>query len=55
MKMFCVLIFILGVDQNVIYEHNHELIQIFPKHFVHQVHEIGYSISQSKGHDDILV
>jgi hypothetical protein len=24
MKMLCMLIFILGVDQNVIYEHNHK-------------------------------
>jgi hypothetical protein len=26
MKMFCMLLFILGVDQNVIYEHYYELI-----------------------------
>jgi hypothetical protein len=55
MKMFHMLIFTLGVDQNVIYEHNHKLIQIFHEHFGHQVHEIGQRISQSKGHDCILV
>jgi transposase len=48
MKMFCILLFFLGVDQNVIHEHYHEHIQILHKHFVHQVHEIGQSISQSK-------
>jgi hypothetical protein len=49
------LFFILGVDQNVIYEHHYELIQILHEHFVHQVHEIGWSISQSKRHDCVLV
>jgi transposase len=48
MKLFCILLFILGVDKNVIYEHYHELIQILHKHFVHQLHEIGQSISQSE-------
>jgi hypothetical protein len=48
MEMFRVFIFILGVDQNVIDKHNHELIQVLYEDFVHQVHEIGQSICQSK-------
>jgi hypothetical protein len=38
MKLFYIFLFILGVDENVIYEHYHELIQILHKHFVHQLH-----------------
>jgi hypothetical protein len=41
-------IFILGEYQDVVEEHYHKLVQIFHEDFVHQVHEVGRCIGQSK-------
>jgi hypothetical protein len=48
MKMFVVLFFILGEYQDIVDEHYHELVQIFHEYFIHELHEIGRGISQSK-------
>jgi hypothetical protein len=44
MKMFIMILFILGEYQNIIDEYYHDLVQILHKDFVHQVHEVGRSI-----------
>ena len=41
----------LGVNENVINKHHDKLIQIFHKHLVHQIHEKGWGISESKRHN----
>jgi hypothetical protein len=46
--MFVMFLFILGEYQDIINEQYHKLVQIFPEDFVHQVHEIGRGIGQSK-------
>src|SRR5512141_2738955 len=51
MKMLFMLFFCLGVNKHVINKHHDKLIQIFHKHFVHQVHEKGWGISESKRHN----
>jgi hypothetical protein len=46
---------ILRVDQYIIYEHHDELVQIVHKYLVHQIHKVGWCISQYKRHHRILV
>jgi hypothetical protein len=42
--------FALGVNQRTINEHYNELVQIFHKVCVHQIHIVEWCISQSKRH-----
>jgi hypothetical protein len=53
--MFFVFSFILSADQYIIDEHYDELVQILHKDLVHQINEVGQSISQSKIHHRIVV
>jgi hypothetical protein len=39
----------------VVNEDNYKIVQLFHKHLVHEVHEVGRCICQSKGHDCVLV
>jgi hypothetical protein len=54
-QMLLMLLLILGVNQDVINEHHNKLIQILHKNFVHQIHELGRCIGQSKRHDCVLI
>jgi hypothetical protein len=54
-EMFFVLFFILSVDQYIIDEHYDELVQILHKDLVHQIHKVGWCISQFKRHHHILI
>jgi hypothetical protein len=47
-QMFLVFLLIPGIHQNIIDEHHHELVKILHEHFIHQIHEISWSISQPK-------
>jgi hypothetical protein len=49
-KMFRMLLFILGIDQDVIDENHHEFIQ-----FSHEVHEVGRCISETEGHNLVFI
>jgi len=49
------LLFILRVVEDVIYEHHHKLIQIGAENAVHVLHEDYWSISHSKWHHYILI
>jgi hypothetical protein len=49
------LLFALGVDQDVINEDHDKLVQLWHEHGVHQVDEICQSIGESKRHNQILV
>ena len=53
--MFCMICLILRVNQDIIDKHNHELVELGHEYRIHQVHEVGRSIRQSKRHDQILV
>jgi hypothetical protein len=49
------LLFTLGVDQDVVNEDHDKLVQLRHKHGVHQVHEMCRSIGESKRHNQIPV
>jgi hypothetical protein len=53
--MLYVLLFALGVDQDVINEDHDKLVQLWHEHGVHQVHEMCRSIGESKRHNQILI
>ena len=48
--MFCMLLLILGVNEDVIYEHHHKLVQIGAENPVDIIHEDRWSISHPKWH-----
>jgi hypothetical protein len=48
--MFSMLFFILRIDN----ENYYELVQFWHEYRIHQVHKVGRSICQPKGHDKIL-
>jgi hypothetical protein len=49
------LLFTLGIDQDVVNEYHDKLIQIRHEHRIHQVHEMCKSIGESKRHNQILI
>jgi hypothetical protein len=48
LEMLCMLLFTLGVDQDVINEDHDKLVQLRHEYGVHQVHELCRSIGESK-------
>jgi hypothetical protein len=54
-EMLLMLRLISRVNEYVINEYHHELIQIRPEDTVHQVHESGRGVGQPKRHDQELV
>jgi hypothetical protein len=54
-EMSCMLIFTLGIDQDVINEDHDKLVQLWHEYRVHQVNEICRSIGESKRHNQILI
>jgi hypothetical protein len=53
--MFFMFFFVLGVNQHVIDEHYDELVQIFHKDLVCQIHKVGQDFYQFKIHHRLLV
>src|SRR3954470_23200787 len=53
--MLSMIIFTLGIDQNIINEHNYKLIQIIMKDPIHILHEYTRCISNTKRHNRILI
>jgi hypothetical protein len=53
--MLLVLFFCLGKYENVINKVHDKLIQIFHKYLIHEIHEIGWGVCQSKRHHGILI
>jgi hypothetical protein len=49
------LLFTLGIDQDVINEDHDKLVQLWHEHGVHQVHKMCRSIGESKRHNQILI
>ncbi|CAA0811046.1 Unknown protein, partial [Striga hermonthica] len=54
-QMLLVLIDISGIDQDVVDEHNNELVQEGVKDPIHKVHENGRGIAESERHDYELI
>jgi hypothetical protein len=54
-EMLRMLLFTLGVDQDVVNEDHDKLVQLRHEYGVHQVHEMCRSIGESKQHNQILV
>jgi hypothetical protein len=48
LQMLCVLFLGLGVDQDVINEHHHKLVEELHEHLVHEIHEVGRGIGQAE-------
>jgi hypothetical protein len=54
-EMLRMLLFTLGIDQDVINEDHDKLVQLRHEYGVHQVHEMCRSIGESKRHNQILI
>jgi hypothetical protein len=54
-EMLRMLLFTLGVDQDVINEDHDKLVQLRHEYGVHQVHEMCRSNGESKRHNQILI
>jgi hypothetical protein len=53
--MFVMITIILGINQNVVDEYHDEPIMILHEHLIHQIHEVGWCISEAKRHDRELI
>jgi hypothetical protein len=54
LKLLLMIFFSLGVDQDIINEYHHKLVQLQHEYGVYQVHEMCMSIDESKQHNQIL-
>jgi hypothetical protein len=54
-EMSCMLLFTLGIDQDVVNEDHDKHVQLQHEYGVHQVHEMCKSIGESKQHNQILI
>jgi hypothetical protein len=53
--MFGMLLLIFGVDEDIIDKDHYEFVELRHKHGVHEVHEVGWGICETKGHHQELV
>jgi hypothetical protein len=49
-EMFGMLLFAFGIDKDIIDEDHYEFVELRHKHGVHEVHEVGWGICETKGH-----
>jgi hypothetical protein len=54
-KMFGMLLLIFGIEEDTIDKDHYEFVELRHKHKVHEVHEIGWGICETKGHHQELV
>jgi hypothetical protein len=54
-EMLHMLLFTLGIDQDIVNEDHDKFVQLCYEYGVHQVHEMCRSIGESKRHNQILV
>jgi hypothetical protein len=50
LEMFGMLFLIFGIDKDIIDEDHYEFVELCHKHRVHEVHEVGWGIRETKGH-----
>jgi hypothetical protein len=53
--MFGMLLLIFGIDEDIIDKGHYEFVELCHKHGVHEVHEVGWGICETKGHHQELV
>jgi hypothetical protein len=49
-EMFGMLLFIFGIDKDIIDKDHYKFVEFHDKHGVHEVQEVGRGISETKGH-----
>jgi hypothetical protein len=54
-EMFGMLLFVFGIDEDIIDEDHYEFVEFRHKHGVHGVHEVGSGICETKRHHQELV
>jgi hypothetical protein len=48
--MFGMLFLVFGIYEDIVDEDHYELFELCHKHRVHEVHEVGWGICETKGH-----
>jgi hypothetical protein len=51
MQMFSMVLLILGINKNVIDKNHDKLVKLRHKNRIHEIHEVGRSICETKRHD----
>jgi hypothetical protein len=54
-EMFGMFFLVFGVDEDIIDKDHYEFVKLCHKHGVHEVHEVGWGICETKGHYQELV
>jgi hypothetical protein len=54
-EMFGMLLLIFGIDDDIIDEDHYEFVELHHKYRVHEVHEVGWGICETKGHHQEFV
>jgi hypothetical protein len=49
-EVFGMLLLIFRIDKDIIDKDHYELVELHHKHGVHEVHEVGWGICETKGH-----
>jgi hypothetical protein len=49
-EMFDMLFLVFGIDKDIIDKDHYEFVEFCHKHGVHEVHEVGWGIRETKGH-----
>jgi hypothetical protein len=53
--MFDMLLLVFGIDKDIIDKDHYEFVELRHKHGVHEVHEVGWGICETKGHHQEFV
>jgi hypothetical protein len=54
-EMFGMFLLVFGIDEDIIDKDHYEFVKLCHKHRVHEVHEVGWGIRETKGHYQELV
>jgi hypothetical protein len=54
-EKFGMLLLVFGIDKDIIDKDHYEFVELHHKHGVHEVHEVGWGIRETKGHYQELI
>jgi hypothetical protein len=54
-KIFGMLFFIFRIYEDVVNEDHNELVMLGHEHRIHEIHEVGRSIRETKRHDQMFI
>jgi hypothetical protein len=54
-EVFGMFFLVFGIDEDIIDKDHYEFVELCHKHGVHEVHEVGWGIRETKGHHQELV